>query len=95
MMKDHEELNILRLLDPTVKKKMRKLIIQTVLGTDMKFHFDIFNKLKAKLENEINTKNDDDLFVLLFPNIVTFTMYVKINNFFKDGKSTISVIEMA
>ena len=95
MMKDHEELNILRLLDPNVKKKMRKLIIQTVLGTDMRFHFDVFNKLKDKLENDINNKNDDDLFVLLLPNIVTFTMYVKVSDFFKDGKGAISVIEMA
>lgn len=63
LLKDREDLNIFRHLKPAAKKRMRKLIIQSVLGTDMRFHFDIFNELKTKLENEISTKNEEDLFV--------------------------------
>jgi len=63
MLKEHEDINVLKLLDPTVRKRIRKLIMQSVIGTDMRFHFTIFNELKTKLENEINTKNEEDLFV--------------------------------
>ncbi len=63
LLKEREELNIFRQVDSAVYRKMRKLIIETVLATDMSLHFVLLNKLKARLEGEINTKNEDDLVV--------------------------------
>ena len=43
------ETNIFQDLDPIVFSVMRKLIIQSVLATDLAQHFQILNKFKAKL----------------------------------------------
>ena len=65
MIKEHEDINIFKLLDPDTRDRMRRLIIEAVLGTDMRFHFDILNELKTKLESTINTNNEEDLHVIL------------------------------
>jgi len=70
LIKDRDDINIFKMIERCAMRKMRKLIIETVMATDISLHFKLFNKLKTKLEGDLDPKNDDDLFVILILNML-------------------------
>ncbi len=64
LLKEREDLNVIKLQTKAGYRKMRRLVVETVLATDLSQHFALLNKLKTKLEGDVKPKTEEEVAVL-------------------------------